>query len=269
MGHYASEIGYPDDRPKEQPPPTMNDNPPIWPMVIEDMKGRNHEGFIRYGTVLQPNNGRDAMQDAYEEALDLSAYLKQAIVERNAKPKEERPVMATQVIYAVEFLSPGTFFHESSEKDIEAWDPKLAVEMAETIKEKHGPKPFGFRFKTYLTAEPIPDGYGGFLKVEERKLKESGTYFLGGRLMTLEEVLTRNDPSEQILASNMKGNGYPIVCVNTNSWKSVNPFGEKDFIVGPDGEVVARGDDSWKIAYRAKVAAEYEAEMAKYRQEKQ
>jgi hypothetical protein len=29
------------------------------------------------------NNGRDALLDAYEEALDLACYLKQAILERD------------------------------------------------------------------------------------------------------------------------------------------------------------------------------------------
>ena len=38
---------------------------------------------MRYGTALQPHNGRDALLDAYEEALDLAMYLKQAIVERD------------------------------------------------------------------------------------------------------------------------------------------------------------------------------------------
>ena len=47
------------------------------------MQTRDRVGRERYGTPLQPHNGRDALQDAYEEALDLAAYLKQAIVERD------------------------------------------------------------------------------------------------------------------------------------------------------------------------------------------
>jgi len=30
-----------------------------------------------------PFNGRDALKDAYEEALDLAMYLKQAMIERD------------------------------------------------------------------------------------------------------------------------------------------------------------------------------------------
>lgn len=43
----------------------------------EDAKKRNEFGIAKYGTPLQPFNGRDALQDAYEEALDLVAYLQQ------------------------------------------------------------------------------------------------------------------------------------------------------------------------------------------------
>lgn len=66
-----------------QPPPEHNSSTPIWELVIADMKTRDQVGRKRYGTPLQANNGRDALQDAYEEALDLCVYLKQAIVERS------------------------------------------------------------------------------------------------------------------------------------------------------------------------------------------
>ena len=49
------------------------------------MKDRDIIGRMRYGTPLQPHNGRDALADAYQEALDLCAYLRQAIFERDGK----------------------------------------------------------------------------------------------------------------------------------------------------------------------------------------
>ena len=68
----------------EQPDPTPNNGTPIWQLVIADMIARDALGRKRYGVPLQPFNGRDALQDAYEEVLDLAAYLRQAIEERKA-----------------------------------------------------------------------------------------------------------------------------------------------------------------------------------------
>jgi hypothetical protein len=66
----------------EQPAPVPNDLPAVWDLVIEDMRRRDALGLSRYGTRLQPHNGRDALRDAYEEALDMVAYLRQEIEER-------------------------------------------------------------------------------------------------------------------------------------------------------------------------------------------
>lgn len=65
-----------------EPDPVPNDTKPVWEMVIEDMKERDDEGRRKYGTPLQINNGRDPLVDAYQEALDLVVYLRQAIEER-------------------------------------------------------------------------------------------------------------------------------------------------------------------------------------------
>ena len=72
-----------------QPKPKANKNTPVWDSVIEDMKNRDHVGRQRYGVPLQPFNSRDALTDAYEEALDLCVYLKQAILERAKGEKHE------------------------------------------------------------------------------------------------------------------------------------------------------------------------------------
>lgn len=49
--------------------------------VRADLEDREQLGIRRYGTPLQPHNGRDALRDAYEEALDLACYLKQVLLE--------------------------------------------------------------------------------------------------------------------------------------------------------------------------------------------
>ena len=66
-----------------QPDPKPSAHPAVWPMVAGDMSRRYLEGRKRYGTPLRPFNGRDALKDAYEEALDLVVYLRQAIYERD------------------------------------------------------------------------------------------------------------------------------------------------------------------------------------------
>lgn len=50
-------------------------------LVIADMERRRQLGLARYGRPVVPFNGRDALWDAYEEALDLCVYLRQAIEE--------------------------------------------------------------------------------------------------------------------------------------------------------------------------------------------
>lgn len=66
----------------DQPAPTPNSSKPIWELVIADMQERDRVGTEKYGTPLQAHNGRDALLDAYAEALDLAVYLRQAIEER-------------------------------------------------------------------------------------------------------------------------------------------------------------------------------------------
>lgn len=71
------------ERPGDQPLPIPHDGPCVQDAVIDDLKNRKFLGVQRYGTPLQPHNGRDALRDAYEEALDLACYLRQAIMERD------------------------------------------------------------------------------------------------------------------------------------------------------------------------------------------
>jgi hypothetical protein len=65
-----------------EPAPIPNDRRPVWDLVIEDMRARDNAGRAKYGTPLQAGNGRDPLVDAYQEALDLAVYLRQAIEER-------------------------------------------------------------------------------------------------------------------------------------------------------------------------------------------
>jgi hypothetical protein len=66
-------------------PKQINAAPSMWPMVMKDMTNRDRFGIEKYGVGLKAHNGRDPLQDAYEEALDLCVYLRQALYERNGK----------------------------------------------------------------------------------------------------------------------------------------------------------------------------------------
>lgn len=68
--------------------PTVNDSKDIQSIVIDEILQRRKVGIKRYGTPLQANNGRDALRDAFEEALDLTMYLMQAIVERDNEAQD-------------------------------------------------------------------------------------------------------------------------------------------------------------------------------------
>ena len=68
-----------------KPKPSFGD---VWLNVIDDMKSRRKMGIEKYGTPLQPNNGRNALVDAYQEVLDLAVYLKQKIIENSALDNE-------------------------------------------------------------------------------------------------------------------------------------------------------------------------------------
>lgn len=93
----------------EQPDPTHNHLPALWEVVIadtqelfsttvipneppealdlllKDMKDRDAWGRSKYGTPLQPFNGRDSLIDLYQEMLDSAVYLAQHIYERQTE----------------------------------------------------------------------------------------------------------------------------------------------------------------------------------------
>lgn len=69
----------------DQPLPVKNDLPCVQDLVILDMEARKAIGIKRYGTTLQPHNGRDVIRDIYEEMLDAAAYMRQLIYERDGK----------------------------------------------------------------------------------------------------------------------------------------------------------------------------------------
>lgn len=82
------------DRPRDehdQPMPIPNAAPSIQSRVRADLEAREQVGIRRYGTPLQPFNGRKALLDLYEELLDATCYIKQHLVEQGLEREPVKP----------------------------------------------------------------------------------------------------------------------------------------------------------------------------------
>lgn len=69
----------------EKQPAPIGEGKIVLDYVIKDLQERAEFGYKKYGTYLRTDNGRDALVDAYQEAVDLAMYLKQLILEREEK----------------------------------------------------------------------------------------------------------------------------------------------------------------------------------------
>ena len=72
----------------QQPMPSIGQED-VLPQVIRDLEARTEYGVKTYGHPLQTFNGRDALVDAYQEALDLAQFLCQLIMERENNAEEK------------------------------------------------------------------------------------------------------------------------------------------------------------------------------------
>lgn len=118
-----------------QPNPTPNNGEHIADLVIQDIQKRKQLGVENYGTPLQAFNGRDSLQDAYEEAMDEVFYIKQAILEKEELIKcleklhiavaelkfPEKEIIAENVVLLIQSLKKNTaisaknFFNQNQE----------------------------------------------------------------------------------------------------------------------------------------------------------
>lgn len=60
---------------------------PVWPFLLGLLQRRVEQGRETYGCLLETDNGRDALMDAWEEAADLLMYLTQCLMEREEARK--------------------------------------------------------------------------------------------------------------------------------------------------------------------------------------
>lgn len=122
----------------------------------------------------------------------------------------------------VTFFSPGTLVAETSSKPIDSWDVEKAVAMSRDVTERHGARPYGFRFTTRARRDE---------ELDSRIVATSAMHFIGGKVETRQEVEARNDPSEDILRSNMRSNGYDRIWRSTEGWKWTQPLEADDIVV--------------------------------------
>lgn len=78
----ANVLGVREVREGDQPVPIPHDGPDVTELVIADLRERRRLGVDRYGTPLQPFNGRDPGLDLYQELLDAVQYRRQEIEEQ-------------------------------------------------------------------------------------------------------------------------------------------------------------------------------------------
>jgi len=65
--------------------PIPNEMVPVGTQVADDIRLRMEHGKATYGVYLQAFNGRNALQDLYEELLDASCYVKQLLIEQEER----------------------------------------------------------------------------------------------------------------------------------------------------------------------------------------
>lgn len=104
--------------------------------------------------------------------------------------------------HRVEYDLGGRFFIEQDSQPVESWDVGLALASLPEYAQ-------AFRFKTLLLHDPITVD-GREMRVSPVETETSGTYFPGGEVVTLAQVEAMGDQMS-ILASNMRGNGWPEV----------------------------------------------------------
>lgn len=66
-----------------EPEPIHNDGPSMHDLVILDLGNRKDFGLKKYDTVLQAYNGRNFLQDLYEELQDAIVYTRGALEEQS------------------------------------------------------------------------------------------------------------------------------------------------------------------------------------------
>ena len=105
------EIKYMTTAATPEPAPMANNHPAIAdivageliaehaPKVAADVMARKEFGMKKYGTPLQPFNGRDTLNDLYQELLDAMKYARVALYEVQYRLASPTPIKEAQETY--------------------------------------------------------------------------------------------------------------------------------------------------------------------------
>lgn len=76
-----------------EPKPVPNDHPSMHDLVAADLLDRKEYGLRKYDSLLQPFNGRNFLQDIYEEMQDGIVYICGALEEQKAVVENFKKVL--------------------------------------------------------------------------------------------------------------------------------------------------------------------------------
>lgn len=117
----------------------------------------------------------------------------------------------------VRFLFPGLIVSESTSVAVrDDYTEQQAIKDAEAMKPD---KPYAFQFVVKGREDH---------ELDSRVIQESGLYFIGGRVSTVDEIEARNDPRDSILIGNMRRNDYHRV---VETGRGTYPLGANDRVV--------------------------------------
>lgn len=128
---------------------------------------------------------------------------------------------ATMHKHFVTFVIPGTFFTKQSTQEIPSWDTATALEMAKSVIERYGARPYAFQFSTRSR---------GADDLDSKVTATSPNYFFGCDVYNLAEV-EKKFPDARFLITDMRNNADYRVAVPREGCKGFYSVRREDIIL--------------------------------------
>lgn len=112
-----------------EPKPIPNNGPSMHDLVSKDLQERKDYGLNKYDSLLQAFNGRNFLQDIYEEMQDGIVYLRGALAEQEAVSNYVRKLLTGWAkMYAVLYPEDGPPVIEVKD-NLPGWMVKIHEEV--------------------------------------------------------------------------------------------------------------------------------------------